>query len=210
MYISGPLTLIAFTASAQGFAFPQFGNFDFNSWIQQNRPTSATRPGTNPNPAGNRGGFQLPSARPGQPQGGRPGLGGSAAPVPSVKPITGGGLPTTGGGQAPGPATGGCPAVWTQISKDLTAIFLAGGQCTDDARAAIRAVFHDCFPGDGCDGSLALPAELSRPENTPMTSTINKLSALAKQRGVGIADMISFAGCKFPSNRIFQSLASKH
>jgi hypothetical protein len=75
-------------------------------------------------------------------------------------------------------------------------MFLSGGQCNDDARAAIRAVFHDCFPSGGCDGSLALPAELSRTENTPMAGTINKLSALAKQNGVGIADMIAFAGCK--------------
>lgn len=37
-----------------------------------------------------------------------------------------------------------CPAVWAQISRDLTAKFLSGGQCNPDARAAIRAVFHDC------------------------------------------------------------------
>ena len=91
---------------------------------------------------------------------------------------------------------GQCPAVWSQISKDLTGMFLSGGQCNDDARAAIRAVFHDCFPDGGCDGSLALPEELSRPENSAMTSTINKLANLAKQRNVGVADMIVFAGCK--------------
>jgi hypothetical protein len=37
---------------------------------------------------------------------------------------------------------GQCPPVWSQISKDLTAMFVSGGQCNDDARAAIRAVFH--------------------------------------------------------------------
>jgi hypothetical protein len=37
-----------------------------------------------------------------------------------------------------------CPAVWTSISRDLTAKFLTNGQCNPDARAAIRAVFHDC------------------------------------------------------------------
>lgn len=37
-----------------------------------------------------------------------------------------------------------CPAVWKDISKTLTAKFLTGGQCNPDARAAIRAVFHDC------------------------------------------------------------------
>ena len=185
MHVSGSLALVAFAASTQAIAFPQFGNFNFNSWIQQNRPTSVAKPGTTPSPASGRGGFQLPSAWPvpGSKKGGAPGAPGT--PAPSTKP------PTPGGG---------CPAVWTQVSKDLTAIFLSGGQCTDDARAAIRAVFHDCFPDGGCDGSLALPAELSRPENTPMTSTINKLSAIAKQRGVGIADVIAFAGCKFPQH----------
>jgi hypothetical protein len=89
-----------------------------------------------------------------------------------------------------------CPAVWHQISSDLSALFLSGGQCNDDARAAIRAGFHDCFPDGGCDGSLALPDELSRVENTPMAATVNKLSALAKQRNVTTADMISFAACK--------------
>lgn len=47
-----------------------------------------------------------------------------------------------------GGSSGSCPAVWTQISKDLTAKFLSDGQCNPDARAAIRAVFHDC--GGSC------------------------------------------------------------
>jgi hypothetical protein len=42
---------------------------------------------------------------------------------------------------------GGCPAVWSEISTTLTAQFLADGQCTDAARAAIRGAFHDCFNG---------------------------------------------------------------
>jgi len=92
--------------------------------------------------------------------------------------------------------SGGCPAVWTEISSDLTGMFVSGGQCTDDARSAIRAIFHDCFPDGGCDGSLHITAELSRPENSPMTSTVNKLASLAQQRGVGVADMIAFAACK--------------
>jgi hypothetical protein len=36
-----------------------------------------------------------------------------------------------------------CPAVWSEISTILTGNFLADGQCTDAARAAIRAAFHD-------------------------------------------------------------------
>jgi hypothetical protein len=40
--------------------------------------------------------------------------------------------------------SGGCPAIWTTISSDLTASFLGSdGQCTDLARAAIRYAFHD-------------------------------------------------------------------
>jgi hypothetical protein len=39
---------------------------------------------------------------------------------------------------------GQCPQVWSQISKDLTGMFVSGGQCNDAARAAIRAVFHVC------------------------------------------------------------------
>lgn len=91
---------------------------------------------------------------------------------------------------------GSCPAVWTQVSSSLTNLFLTGGVCNDDARAAIRAVFHDCFPGEGCDGSLALPEELARHDNQPMAATVTKLKALAVQYNVTVADMIAFAGCK--------------
>ncbi|KAF2432391.1 heme peroxidase [Tothia fuscella] len=87
-----------------------------------------------------------------------------------------------------------CPAVWSQISHDLTTMFLSNGVCNDDARAAIRAVFHDCFPGEGCDGSLALPEELARHDNQPMAATVTKFKALADKYDVGIADMIAFAG----------------
>lgn len=96
-------------------------------------------------------------------------------------------------------ANGQCPAVWNQISQELTGIFRNPTGCTDDARAIIRGVFHDCFPQGGCDGSLAIPAELSRDENVPMTSTINKLKAMATKYKVGTADMLMFAGCKSTS-----------
>jgi hypothetical protein len=92
------------------------------------------------------------------------------------------------------PRAATCPAVWKSVSTDLSSIFVSGLTCTDDARAAIRAVFHDCFPQGGCDGSISIPAELSRPENSPMTSTINKLKALAVKHNVGVADMLMFAG----------------
>lgn len=88
-----------------------------------------------------------------------------------------------------------CPAVWTKISAELTSLFVTNFQCNDNARAAIRGVFHDCFPQGGCDGSLALfSAELSRPENVPMTATMNALKAIAVKYGVGVADTLMFAG----------------
>ena len=50
----------------------------------------------------------------------------------------------SGSGSGSGGGSGKCPAVWTSISKQLTAKFLSGGQCNPDARAAIRLIFHDC------------------------------------------------------------------
>ncbi|KAF2496869.1 heme peroxidase, partial [Lophium mytilinum] len=89
-----------------------------------------------------------------------------------------------------------CPAVWKNISSELSTMF-AGTlalSCTDDALAAIRAGFHDCFPGDGgCDGSLILANEYSRTENNGLADISQKLAALASKYGVGTADMISFA-----------------
>jgi hypothetical protein len=76
-------------------------------------------------------------------------------------------------------------------------LFLTNSQCSDDARAAIRAVFHDCFPGNGCDGSLATAEELARHDNTPLAATVTKLADMADQYNVTVADMIAFAGCKF-------------
>jgi Peroxidase len=101
----------------------------------------------------------------------------------------------TGGNVGGGENLGSCPPVWLQVSQKLGTMF-AG--CNDAARAAIRAIFHDCFPDGGCDGSIHFPEELSRPENSPMTTTVNALANLANQMGVGVADMLAFAGCKYP------------
>jgi hypothetical protein len=90
-------------------------------------------------------------------------------------------------------ANGACPAVWTSISQQLSGLF-AG--CNDMARAAIRAVFHDCFPSPGCDGSLAIQAELSRPINSPLVPLVDALKVMAAANKVGIADLLMFAGCK--------------
>jgi hypothetical protein len=85
-----------------------------------------------------------------------------------------------------------CPAVWTEISTALTAQFLADGQCTDAARAAIRASFHDCFNG-ACDGSLILADECSNIENRGLSQLCGNLGNLANQKEVGVADLIQFA-----------------
>jgi hypothetical protein len=98
---------------------------------------------------------------------------------------------------APATADGSCPAVWTQVSSELSALFSG---CNDMARAAIRAVFHDCFPQPGCDGSLAVPEELSRPINAPLVPLVMALKAMAAQNKVGIADLLMFAGCKSQSS----------
>jgi hypothetical protein len=87
---------------------------------------------------------------------------------------------------------GECPAVWTEISTALTAQFLADGQCTDAARAAIRASFHDCFNG-ACDGSWILADECNNDENRGLSQLCGNLGNLATQKEVGVADLIQFA-----------------
>ncbi|KAF2646374.1 heme peroxidase [Massarina eburnea CBS 473.64] len=95
-----------------------------------------------------------------------------------------------------------CPAIWNTISKDLTSRFLANGQCNPDARAAIRAIFHDCGAWNtaqgakgGCDGSLAIaPGEIDRSENKGLANIIAMLKNMANTYNVGVADMIVFAG----------------
>lgn len=87
-----------------------------------------------------------------------------------------------------------CPKVWKEIGKQLKKQFLANGECTDAARAAIRAAFHDCFPGNGCDGSLFLAQEYLRPiENGGLETIAQNLGALAAEKGVSVADIIQYA-----------------
>lgn len=110
---------------------------------------------------------------------------------------------------------GSCPAVWSEISTTLTAQFLADGQCTDAARAAIRAAFHDCvsftkcmhltvgltrkkFNG-ACDGSLILADECSNSENAGLTRLCGNLATVAKDNNVGVADLIQFAAGTYSS-----------
>ncbi|KAF2855130.1 class II peroxidase [Plenodomus tracheiphilus IPT5] len=85
-----------------------------------------------------------------------------------------------------------CPPVWTNISTTLTEQFLADGQCTDAARAAIRSAFHDCFNG-GCDGSLVLANECANTENRGLERLCGNLQTIATDNNVGMADLIQFA-----------------
>jgi hypothetical protein len=96
-------------------------------------------------------------------------------------------------GQQNGPRQ--CPQVWFQISRELSPIFYANGECTNEAHGAIRAVFHDCFPTGGCDGSLAIDQELNRVLNAPMREIVTLLRQMAQRYGVTNADMLAFAGC---------------
>jgi hypothetical protein len=90
-----------------------------------------------------------------------------------------------------------CPAVWNTISQELTKLFSSNNTCNEDAREAIRAAFHDCFPKPGCDGSIFLAnSELSRPENVNLGPVAWMLGTLTEKHQVGVADMIQFAAGK--------------
>jgi len=95
---------------------------------------------------------------------------------------------------------------WNKVSAELKSLFsAAGGQCNDNARAAIRLVFHDCGTWDkaqkstgGCDGSLIKSSEeLGRSENTGLAPIAQKIGALATKYNVTVADMVVFAGSSF-------------
>jgi hypothetical protein len=85
--------------------------------------------------------------------------------------------------------TSSCPAVWTDVAKELRTTF-AG--CGRDAHGAIRAPFHDCI-NNGCDGSLILGDECGRAENAGLSGICTKLQDWSTKYNVGAADMIQFA-----------------
>jgi len=98
-----------------------------------------------------------------------------------------------------------CPPVWKQVKAELNQKFMSGSQCNELARAAIRAIFHDCGSWDtsqglsgGCDGSLILGVnpdiELNRGENRGLQSVAGYLQGAAQRFNVTVADMIVFAG----------------
>jgi hypothetical protein len=102
-----------------------------------------------------------------------------------------------------------CPSVWKSVKAELNTLFMTGNQCNDKARAAIRAIFHDCGSWDttqgftgGCDGSLILGSdangrELDRPENRGLQGISVEILRMAAFYGTTVADMIVFAGSKF-------------
>jgi hypothetical protein len=85
--------------------------------------------------------------------------------------------------------TKSCPSVWSDIASELQSDF-AG--CGRDAHSAIRAPFHDCI-NNGCDGSLILSDECSRPENAGLSGICTKLADWATKYDVSSADIIQFA-----------------
>lgn len=85
--------------------------------------------------------------------------------------------------------TGSCPAVWTDVAKELSSTF---STCGREAHGAIRAPFHDCI-NNGCDGSLILTDECSRSENGGLTFICGILLDLTNKYKVSAADMIQFA-----------------
>ncbi|KAF2432346.1 heme peroxidase [Tothia fuscella] len=162
------------------------------------------RPGRPTNQAPPPASYSRGQTQPGRPTSSRPGPSAPSNAPPPANPTPGAPqTPTNPPPNAPPPQADGCPAVWTQISQDLTKMFVgADGQCTDSARQAIRAVFHDCGTWNtaqgntgGCDGSLILsPEENAKTENRGLQDISSKLQALATQRQVGVADMLAYAG----------------
>ncbi|KDN61271.1 putative versatile peroxidase VPL1 [Colletotrichum sublineola] len=116
-------------------------------------------------------------------------------------------LAARGGGS--GSSSGNSCHVWAKVNAELNSAFMVGKQCNGMARAAIRAIFHDCGSWDttqgftgGCDGSLVLgttyngqqDVELNRDENRGLQKIASVLQDMATRYAVSVADMIVFAG----------------
>lgn len=94
-----------------------------------------------------------------------------------------------------------CPTVWTQVATFLTTAFVTNGQCNDNARAAIRAAFHDAGAWNtsqtyvGADGSLCLAGEATnRAENNGLQNICSLYSQwVVKFPGINMSDLIQFA-----------------
>lgn len=96
-------------------------------------------------------------------------------------------------------------SVWNFIASELKYDFVDDyGFCTDYARQSIRLVFHDCFPGGGCDGSIVLSDEcFTRFDNENLIPICAKLRDIANRYHVGTADLINLAGGEYnPLHRV--------
>ncbi|KAF2176890.1 class II peroxidase [Zopfia rhizophila CBS 207.26] len=90
---------------------------------------------------------------------------------------------------------------WYDVSAELTKLFKdTNGECNDNARAAVRAGFHDAGSWDknsangGADGSLIMDfGEQDRPENNGLQNIRNVLRGVQAKFGVGYADLVQYA-----------------
>ncbi|KUJ16166.1 heme peroxidase [Mollisia scopiformis] len=99
-----------------------------------------------------------------------------------------------------------CPPIWTSVIATLITLFtdstVKPAQCNDNARAAIRACFHDCGTWNtslgskyGCDGSLILAREaFTQADDNALQNISNTLTAVrAQYPSIGMADLIVVA-----------------
>lgn len=94
-------------------------------------------------------------------------------------------------------AQAACPSVWSTVASDLKNNMFSS--CNDDARAAIRLPFHDCFAG-ACDGSILLSDECdTRQENIQLQSICRSLGSKVTEYGVGAGDLIQVAAGELTS-----------
>jgi len=121
------------------------------------------------------------------------------------------GREASGGGGSGGSGKGGssgtsatCPAIWADVGTALRNLFYdnSTGLCNGNARAAIRAAFHDCGTWNtaqaltgGCDGSLIIANESwTRSENDGLQdiSTLYMELRANFSNEIGMADLLQF------------------
>ncbi|KAJ3131672.1 hypothetical protein HDU90_008124 [Geranomyces variabilis] len=91
--------------------------------------------------------------------------------------------------------------LWTTVRDDILRDVYDGGKCNDNAKRAIRLMFHDAgtysrtFKDGGADGSLLLfPDELARPDNAGLEEVVAALIPIVKKNNVGAADVTQLSG----------------
>ncbi|KAJ3147434.1 hypothetical protein HDU86_007984 [Geranomyces michiganensis] len=90
--------------------------------------------------------------------------------------------------------------LWTTVRNDILRDVFEG-KCNDNAKRAIRLMFHDAgtysrtYKDGGADGSLLLfPSELARPDNAGLEEVVEALIPIVKKRNVGAADVTQLSG----------------